>query len=95
MDIIKYTDLYKKKLFTFIDKNYSNNHPILNNTLFDWQYKNREIYLAINKNRIVGFNNFIKVKYQYIKVFKKYVSKAALYLFMSSFDEDFLNSPSV
>lgn len=67
MDIIKYTDLYKKKLFTFIDKNYSNNHPILNNTLFDWQYKNREIYLAINKNRIVGFNNFIKVKYQYIK----------------------------
>jgi FkbH-like protein len=65
--LLKYNKKYKFKLLNFIKDNYSSNHSLLNEELFDWQYLNYEIYLYIEDNEIVGFINYIKTKYQYKK----------------------------
>ena len=55
----------KTELKKFIKEQYDNFHPLLNDQLFDWMYKDSEIYLYIDNNEIVGFNNYIKTQYQY------------------------------
>lgn len=67
INLIKYSEKYKLELKHFIEHNYSSNHPLLNDELFYWQYLNSEIYLYLDNDRIVGFNNYIKTKYQYKK----------------------------
>ena len=63
--LINYNENYKVELQHFIESNYSSNHPLLNDELFDWQYLNSEIYIYLDNDKIVGFINYIKTKYQY------------------------------
>lgn len=55
----------EKELMGFIKDNWDAKHPLLNEKLFSWMYKNKEIYIYTDNNKIVGFNNYIKTQYQY------------------------------
>ena len=59
--LINYNENYKVELQHFIESNYSSNHPLLNDELFDWQYLNSEIYIYLDNDKIVGFINYIKI----------------------------------
>jgi len=63
--VVKYNKTHFEELVQFITENYENNHPLSNVQLFDWMYSSREIYIYIDDNKIVGFNNYIKAQYQY------------------------------
>ena len=51
--IKKYNKIYKYKLLNYLKNNYKSNTNVFNDVskvLFNWMFKNHEIYLYIDKN---------------------------------------------